>query len=468
MAKKHSIWKYTIFAILVVIGLVLSFATFPVAGTDYVYNGFLNAIPLGVDLSGGVSVVYQAKQSPFSDSTDLNSSVQSTVSQVESLLYDNGALNSYVTNQGGDKIRVEVANDSVSNQFFDLIGQPTYVYIASSDSFDANNVDAFKGEYISSASIDSVYASYDQENQTYGVVIEFDKSGAQKLQQMSQDASEKSEDNYLYVYIGGDDAIQLSCTEAITDGQTFISGGSIADSSSAQEYSIKILSGTYDVSLSLVQTSVITATAGTNTLMYILIALGVALAIVLAFFIIRYGIFGILADASLVVFTILLLFFLQAIPLIQLTVASLAGVLIFYAIVVACHIAVLEKIKTEYATGKKIPLSFKNAFKKCLWPMIDSHVVLAIVAIILCIVGYASLRSLGLIILIGAVLSLFCTLVVLRFLIKWYLPFNSANPKPLKLKRSKILAENSTEVEIVEGQDETPEKQIIVADKEAE
>lgn len=468
MAKKRSIWKYAILGVLIVLGLVLSFARFPVAGTNYVYNGFINSIPLGLDLSGGVSAVYQAKLAPTSNVKDLNSAVETTVSQVESLLYDSGALNSYVTNQGGDKIRVEVASDSVSTQLFDLIGQPAYVYIASNDTLNVDDISSYEGDLISSANIKNAYISYDQENQSYGVMLDFDKAGADKLQQMSKVASEKSENNYLYVYIGNDDAIQLSCTEPITNGQTFISGGSITNSTTAQEYAIKILCGTYDASLSLVQTSVISATAGTNTLMYILIALGVALAIILAFFIARYGIFGILTDVSLVVFTILFLFFLQAIPLIQLTVASLAGVMIFYAIVVACHIAVLEKIRNEYATGKKIPLSFKTAFKKCLWPILDSHIVLAIVAIILCIVGYASLRSLGLIILIGAALSLFCSLVVLRFLIKWYLPFNSVNPKPLRLKRSKILAEYATEVEVVEGQeDETPEKQIIVTDKEA-
>ncbi len=467
MAKKRSIWKFAILSVLIVIGLVLSFASFPVAGTDYIYNGFLNAIPLGLDLSGGVSAVYEASLSPTANTTDLDGAVESTVSQIESLLYDNGALNASVSKQGGNQIRIEVAKDSVSGDLFNLIGQPTTVYIASSDSFDVNDVASFTGDYISSANIENVYVSYDQDSSSYGVVLDFDSTGTSKLQEMSEIAAEKTENNYLYVYIGSDDAIQLTCSEAITDGQTFISGGSITDSTTAQEYAVTILSGTYNASLELIQTGVISATAGTDTLMYILIAMGVALFLVMLFMVLRYRHFGLLADVSFVVFTILMLFFLQAIPLIQLTVAGLAGIVLSYAIVIGCHVLILERIREEYASGKKIPLSYKNGFKKALWPIFDSHVALAIVAIILCIIGYAGLRSLGLIILIGAVLSMFCSLVVTRFLIKWYLPFNSVNPKPLNLKRSKLLNPDYDKPEIVEGADESAEKEITVTEEGA-
>ena len=39
-AKKRSIVKFVFVAILTVLGIVLSVCSFPVAGTDYVYNGF--------------------------------------------------------------------------------------------------------------------------------------------------------------------------------------------------------------------------------------------------------------------------------------------------------------------------------------------------------------------------------------------------------------------------------------------
>lgn len=465
MAKKRSIWKFTILSLLIVIGLVLSFASFPVAGTDYIYNGFLNAIPLGLDLSGGVSAVYEASLSTTSNTTDLDGAVDSTLTKLEKFLSDNGGLQSSVSKQGNNQIRIEVAKDSVSTDLLNLLGDPKTVYVASSDSFDVNDVASFTGEYISSADIENVYASYDQNSQAYGVVLDFNSKGTSKLQEMSEVASEKSENNYLYVYIGEDDPIQLTCSDPITDGQTFISGGSITDSSTAQEYAVMILSGTYSASLDLIQTSVISATVGTDALMYILIAMGVELFLIMLFMFLRYGHFGLLADVSLVVFTILNLFFLQAIPIIQLTVSGLAGIVLSYAIVVGCHVLILEKVREEYASGKKIPLSYKNAFKKALWPIFDSHVALAIVAIIMSIINISVLRSFGLILLIGAVLSMFCSLVVMRFMMKWYLPFNSTNPKPLKLKRSKYLNPDFDKPEVVEGVEDSPEKEITVTEE---
>ena len=75
MSKKRSIWKFSILLILVALGLVLTFASFNVAGTVYHYNGFVNSIPLGLDLSGGTAVTYNASVSKSSVTEDLDSAI---------------------------------------------------------------------------------------------------------------------------------------------------------------------------------------------------------------------------------------------------------------------------------------------------------------------------------------------------------------------------------------------------------
>ena len=104
MSKKRSIWKFAILAVIIVIGLVLTFGSFKVAGTVYNYNGFINSIPLGADLNGGISVVYESTVSSSSNTDDLDSAIDSTMSSLKNILYNHGISNVTIVKQSSDKI----------------------------------------------------------------------------------------------------------------------------------------------------------------------------------------------------------------------------------------------------------------------------------------------------------------------------------------------------------------------------
>lgn len=66
---------------------------------------------------------------------------------------------------------------------------------------------------------------------------------------------------------------------------------------------------------------------------------------------------------------------------------------------------------------------------------------------ILYILGTSSIQGFAITLLIGIVLSMFMNLVILRFFVKWYLPFNSVKAKPLHLpKQLKPVKEDETPV----------------------
>lgn len=460
MAKKRSIWKFTIVGILIVVGLVLSFATFPIAGTDYVYNGFINSIPLGLDLSGGVSAVYEASLSQTSNTTDLSSAIESTISRLESLLYDEGFSEATVVKQGSNKIRIEVPSLSDTDELFDIIGKPASLYIALTDDLNTKDISSYDGEYISGNELENVYVSYNSEEQKYGVVINFNDDGETKFTNLTESAA--NGDKKLYVYVGDDDPLTLTCESKITGGSTFISGDSTSDYDSAKEYATMIMSGTFSASLELVESSVVSATLGKNALTYGLIAAGIGILIVMIIMYLRYGHFGLLADLSLVIYTILMLFFLQAIPFVQLTLPGIAGIILSIGMAVDGNVIIFERIKEEYAAGKKIPFAVKNGFKKAFWSIFDSNITTIISALVLYILGTASIKGFAITLLLGVVLSMFTTLVVSRFLCKWYLPLNSTKPKRLKLKRSKHLNPEGIRDVTIDGEDNSVEQEIVV------
>lgn len=462
MSKKRSIWKFSLLGVLVVIGLVLTFASFPVAGTYFNYNGFINSIPLGLDLSGGVSAVYEASLSGTSNTKDLNGAIESTISRLENMLYDEGFSEATVVRQGERRIRIEVPNLTDTSELFDIIGKPASLYITLDKNLNVNKVSEYEGDILSGANITAVNVQYNNQDKVYGVSVDFDNDGGQTFTNMTDKAAQG--DKKIYVYIGNDDPLELTCESKITGGSTFISGGSIADYDSAKEYATRLMSGTFSASLELIDNSVVSATLGKDALLYGLIAAGVAIFIVMVIMYLRYGHFGLLANLSLVIYIILTIFFLQAIPFVQLTLPGIAGIILSIGMAVDGNIIIFERIKDEYASGKKIPLAVKNGFKKAFWPIFDSNITTIFASIILYILGTASIKGFALTLLIGVVLSMFSTLVVTRFLAKWYLPLNSTNAKRLRLKRSKYLAQEVEGAEIV-GEVSAPEAEIVVSEE---
>lgn len=446
MSKKRSIWKFSILLILVALGLVLTFASFNVAGTVYHYNGFVNSIPLGLDLSGGTAVTYNASVSKSSVTEDLDSAILSTISGLNSMLYNYGINDSVIEQQGSDKIRIEISNqENDFTELFEIIGEPVSLFLSSNENFDILNP---SGDYLSSKDISNVYVSTSSDGSSYGVAVEFKTAAKEKFSKLSNQASNSST---IYAFVGEESAISLTSENFIDDTTTaFISGGSITTSSSASEYFIKITSGSYSANLSLSEISVVSASLGKDALLLSSVALGVVAFLVMLLLLIRYRELGLLACFTLVIFTILFSFFLMAVPFIRMSLPGLAGVLIAFALATIGNIIIFERIRSEYASGRKIPLSTKNGFKKSLWPILDIHILTVIASILLYILGTVAIKDFAMVLLVGSIISAFCSLVVTRILVKWYLPLNSTNAKRMNLVRSKALNNETTNETLLE------------------
>ena len=84
--KKNSIMNFVAVAVLTAIGIVLSVCSFIIPFTSTVFNGFASSISLGLDLAGGVSVVYDCALSENSNTNDLDSAIDATVKRLQSVI----------------------------------------------------------------------------------------------------------------------------------------------------------------------------------------------------------------------------------------------------------------------------------------------------------------------------------------------------------------------------------------------
>ena len=148
-----------------------------------------------------------------------------------------------------------------------------------------------------------------------------------------------------------------------------------------------------------------------------------------------YGTFGLLANLSLIIYIVILMFFLQAVPLVQLTLPGIAGIILSLGMAVDANVIIFERIKDEYRAGKKIPSSVKSGFEKSLSAILDGNITTIIASVVLYILGTGAIKGFAITLLIGIFVSMFTGLFITRKLISTYLPLNSTNPKPYKLKR---------------------------------
>ncbi len=436
--KKNSILNFVAVAVLTVIGIVLSVCSFIIPYTNgSTYNGFANSVSLGFDLTGGISVVYDCSLSEDSTTSNLDTAISETVEKLKNMI----DTDVDITRQGDTQIRIEGPNTTEFEETIDLITNSAPLRMTLEEGGEA---------LIVGTDIASVYVSYQS---SYGVVINFTTSGTTKFAELTAEAAESGSN--IYIYLGdtsGDYLTYLTCSEEITTGTTFISGDSWTYDN-AQAYATQIICGTLNVSFELNESNIVSAPLGENALTFFLIGLAVGLVLVLITMWLRYGEFSFLAFFATVIYIVLMLFFLQAISIIQLSLSGLLGVILSLIILFDGFVIIFEKIREDYRSGKKIPTASRNGFKRAFWPVFDSNIIAIVTSILLYVLGTSSIQSFAIILLVGTALSMFTNLVILRFFVKWYLPFNSVKPNKLHLPKQVKPVKDEQVVEIIAGGD---------------
>ncbi len=428
--KKRTITKFIITAILVVFGLILSVCSFDIG--IYTYNGFANSIKLGIDLEGGVLAVYNVKNIDNNE-TNFDSQVEATILRISSLLTSKGFSEATVVRQGNGlnatQIRVEVPDVDDPEEILNLIGEPAELEIKKVNTEEAEAI--VTGKHIK-------HVQAGKQDGAYGVSIEFTEEGALLFKDLTSELS--GSQGTLYMYIGGEYYSQATVQTTISNGRTFISGG-MNSLDEAEEYATKIMSGTFDVELTLYSNEYVSATLGKDALKWAIIGGAIGLLLIFIIMYIVYKHLGLIANFSLIIYGILMMFFLQAIPLVQLTLAGIAGIILSLGMAVDANIVIFERMKDEYKLGKKIPVAVENGFKKGLVTILDSNITTLIACLVLYIFGTGTIQSFAITLAIGIVISMFTALVLTKVFCKWYLHLNSKNPKKLNFKREATVDE---------------------------
>lgn len=254
------------------------------------------------------------------------------------------------------------------------------------------------------------------------VAIQFNEAGAKKFEEITRRNVQKP----LAIFLD-DEPVSLNppiVQQEIIGGNAVISGNFTVDE--AKKLAVQLNAGALPVPIKILEQRSIGATLGAESIAKSLIAGVIGLFIVVVFMISYYGIWGLVADGALLIYSLLILAIFKTglfiLPPVTLTLAGIAGFILSIGMAVDANILIFERIKEEKRWGKNPKTALDLGFKRAWSSIRDSNTSSLITAGILYFLGTGSVRGFALTLAIGVLVSMFTAITVtktfLRLIIK--------------------------------------------------
>ena len=355
------------------------------------------SIPLGLDLSGGVSITYQVvDENPSAE--DMSDTIYKLQKRVDSY-----STEASVYQVGDDRITVEIPGVQDANQILEDLGNP------GSLEFQMPDGSVFMtGDMVEDAQGATATDRYG--NKQYIVSLKLTDEGAKIFGEVT---SENIGKNLPIVY-DGETISYPQVQSAITGGEAQITGMSSFEE--ADNLATQIRIGSLSLQLSELESSVVGAQLGSQAISSSLKAGAIGLAIVMVFMIIMYAVPGIAASLALAIYTTLVIATLYLFE-ITLTLPGIAGIILGIGMAVDANVIVFARIREEIATGKSVQTSMKIGFQKAMSAILDGNITTLIASVVLMALGSGTVKGFAYTLMIGIILSLFTAMVVTRYIL---------------------------------------------------
>ncbi|MBP9694216.1 MAG: protein translocase subunit SecD [Alphaproteobacteria bacterium] len=152
--------------------------------------------------------------------------------------------------------------------------------------------------------------------------------------------------------------------------------------------------------------------------------------LVIAFMLISYGFFGILANLALI-FNIFFIIALLSAFQVTLTLPGIAGIILTIGMAVDANVLIYERIREELKLGAKPIASIEAGFSRALSAIIDGNLTTLIAAFLLAYFGSGPVRGFAVNLSVGIITSMFSAIMITRLLIVLW--FSYRRPKTIHL-----------------------------------
>ncbi|MBI2019174.1 protein translocase subunit SecD [Candidatus Daviesbacteria bacterium] len=255
------------------------------------------------------------------------------------------------------------------------------------------------------------------------VAIEFTSEGSKKFAEITK----RNVGKPLCIFLD-DIPVQDGCPtveQEIIGGSAVITGQFTTQQT--KELAVQLNAGALPVPIKIIEQHSIGPTLGQESVNKSLVAGIIGLGIVALYMAAYYGLLGLIADAALIIYTLLVLAIFKTglflLPPVTLTLAGIAGFILSIGMAVDANILIFERMKEEIRWGKSKQMALELGFKRAWVSIWASNVSSLMTAAILIGMGTSLIRGFAITLTIGVLVSMFTSYIVtrtfLRLIIKY-------------------------------------------------
>ena len=262
------------------------------------------------------------------------------------------------------------------------------------------------------------------DNQTNQTVVSFtlDRVGAKRFGKATISGIGKR----LAIVLDGKIISAPVIQDAIVGGSGIITGNFTFQS--ATDLALLLRSGALPAPLNIIEERTVGPGLGQDSINAGIFALIIGFVLVIIFMLLKYKIFGLIANITLIL-NLFLLVGLLALFEATLTLPGIAGIILTVGMAVDANVLIFERIKEESINEKNQIIAFDNGYERSKTAVIDANITTLIAALILFLMGSGPIKGFSVTLGVGIFTTLFSVYFIARLLTSIYVIKNKNKEK---------------------------------------
>ena len=364
-----------------------------------------------------------------------NSSIDQALEIVRRRIDELGTNEPNILKRGNERILVELPGLNDPSRIKNLLGKTanlTFRFISQQNEenfgseklkFENSEEEALVSKRIILSGDNLIDAQPRMDSQTNQTIVSFslDRLGAKRFGK----ATTEGVGRRLAIVLDNKIISAPIIKDAIVSGNGQITGGGL-DFQSATDLALLLRSGALPAPLNIIEERTVGPDLGQDSINSGIISLIIGFSLVIIFMIMRYKIFGLIANAALIVNLFLLVGILTIFEA-TLTLPGIAGIILTVGMAVDANVLIYERIKEELKIENNKIIAFDDGYKKARTTILDANITTLISAFILFFMGSGPVKGFSITLGVGILTTLFSVYFLARQLTSFYIYKNKDN-----------------------------------------
>ena len=364
-----------------------------------------------------------------------NSSIDQALEIVRRRIDELGTNEPNILKRGNERILVELPGLDDPSRIKNLLGKTanlTFRFISQQNEenfgseklkFENSEEEALVSKRIILSGDNLIDAQPRMDSQTNQTIVSFslDRLGAKRFGK----ATTEGVGRRLAIVLDNKIISAPIIKDAIVTGNGQITGGGL-DFQSATDLALLLRSGALPAPLNIIEERTVGPDLGQDSINSGIISLIIGFSLVIIFMIMRYKIFGLIANAALIVNLFLLVGILTIFEA-TLTLPGIAGIILTVGMAVDANVLIYERIKEELKIENNKIIAFDDGYKKSRTTILDANITTLISAFILFFMGSGPVKGFSITLGVGILTTLFSVYFLARQLTSFYIYKNKDN-----------------------------------------